>query len=127
MIRRIKTEEVADAIIEELTVYHRHVLELLNESSKRAVNKLVKKTKATAPKKSGDFRKSISSTSRHNSATGDETHIWYVKAPHHRLTHLLVHGHATKNGGRTKGDPFLEKALELVLADYEKDVEEALG
>lgn len=127
MIRRIKTEEVADAIIEELTVYHRHVLELLNESSKRAVNKLVKKTKATAPKKSGDFRKSISSTSRYNSATGDETHIWYVKAPHHRLTHLLVHGHATKNGGRTKGDPFLEKALELVLADYEKDVEEALG
>ena len=53
-------------------------------------------------------------------------HIWYVKAPDHRLTHLLVHGHATRNGGRTKPDPFLHNALADVLPEYEKAVEEAV-
>jgi hypothetical protein len=30
------------------------------------------------------------------------------------------------NGGRVPGDPFLKNALDEVLPDYEKDVEEAL-
>ena len=53
-------------------------------------------------------------------------YIWYVKAPDHRLTHLLVHGHATRNGGRTKANPFLKNALDDVLPEYERAVEEAV-
>ena len=44
----------------------------------------------------------------------------------HRLTHLLVHGHATRNGGRTKANPFLKNALDAVLPEYERAVEEAV-
>ena len=51
--------------------------------------------------------------------------VWHVKAPDYRLTHLLVHGHATKTGGRTKADPFLHKALDVVLPEYEQAVKEA--
>ena len=51
---------------------------------------------------------------------------WYVKAPHYRLTHLLVHGHAKKDGGRVQGDPFLQNALDEVLPEYERAVEEGL-
>ena len=61
----------------------------------------------------------------HKSARGS-SYIWYVRAPAHRLTHLLVHGHATKDGGRTKGDPFLKNALDEVLPEYEQRVEEAI-
>ena len=52
--------------------------------------------------------------------------IWYVRPPDHRVTHLLVKGHATRNGGRTKADPFLRNALDQVLPEYEKAVEESL-
>lgn len=54
------------------------------------------------------------------------SYVWHVKAPDYRLTHLLVHGHATKDGGRTKGNPFLANALAQVLPEYERKVEEVL-
>jgi hypothetical protein len=37
-----------------------------------------------------------------------------------------VNGHQKANGGRVKGDPFLKKALDQVLPEYEKDVKEAI-
>ena len=61
-----------------------------------------------------------------DSGHGTKKYIWHVKAPDHRLTHLLVHGHATRNGGRTKADPFLQNALDTVLPEYETAVKEAV-
>ena len=126
MSKSIKPANLGEAISQELTLYHKDVLEKVNEAGDKAIKALVKKTKATAPKKTGDFRKAITSKEVTNSATGDKKFIWGAKAPHHRLTHLLVHGHAKQNGGRVPGDPFLENALDQVLPEYEKDVEEAL-
>ena len=51
---------------------------------------------------------------------------WYVKPPDHRLTHLLVHGHVTKDGGRTKGDPFLENAVDSAVDWFEDNLERML-
>ena len=126
MSKAIKPANLGKALAAELTLYHKDVLEKVNAAGEKAVKELVKKTKATAPKKSGAFRKAITSKEVANSSTGDKTFIWGAKAPHHRLTHLLVHGHAKQNGGRVPGDPFLENALDEVLPEYEKDVEEAL-
>ena len=81
--------------------------------------------KATAPERSGNYKKNISSK-QIEEAFGFSKFLWYVKSPFHRLTHLLVNGHATANGGRTEAEPFLEKALQPVLEEYERSVEEAL-
>lgn len=110
----------------ELEQYHQGVSEGVNEAGKKAITELVRKTKATAPKKSGRFRKNIASKEVQNGPGRDRTFIWYVKAPLHRLTHLLVHGHQKKRGGRVAGDPFLHNALDQVLTDYTADVEEAI-
>lgn len=126
MSKAIKPSDLGEAIAEELTVYHEDVTESVNAASERAVKKLVKLTKASAPVGArGDFKKSIASKLLKKSNRGN-TFVWYVKAPNHRLTHLLVHGHATATGGRTKGDPFLKNALDEVLPEYEKEVKEAL-
>ena len=126
MAKTTKPADIGRAIEQELTIYHKDVIERINEAGEKAVKALVKKTKATAPKKSGDFRRSLTYTTETNSSTGDKRFTWGAKAPHSRLTHLLVHGHAKVNGGRVKGDPFLQNALDDVLPDYEKEVEEAV-
>lgn len=120
--------ELADALSRELTIYHEEVEERLRDATRESMAKLVKKTKATAPKgKRGNFRKNIAGDFRGlKKGNRNIKATWYVKAPDYRLTHLLVHGHATKDGDRTKADPFLEKALNEVLPEYEKAVEEAV-
>lgn len=125
MAKTIKPEDLGEIIGEELSVYHEDVTRRINDLSAEAVKSLVQKTKATAPKRTGSFRKNISSKVLEKSPRGDK-YVWYVKAPDHRLTHLLVHGHAKKNGGRVKGDPFLRNALDDVLPAYEEAVEEAV-
>lgn len=125
MAKTIKSTDLADAIGGELTIYHENVTRKLNELSEDAVKTLVKKTKTTAPQRTGSFRKNIASKVVEESPNGN-TYAWYVKDPDHRLTHLLVHGHQKVNGGRVKGDPFLEKAVSEVLPQYERAVEEAV-
>lgn len=126
MSATIKPEALGKAITEQLTFYHEDIIEKINAAGEKAVKELVKQTKKTAPKRSGDFRKAITSVEKENPATGDKEFTWGAKAPHHRLTHLLVNGHAKQNGGRVQGDPFLENALAQVMPEYEKDVEEAI-
>ncbi len=122
----IKPEDLGEAIGRELEVYHRDVRDRVNLAGEDAAKALVKKTKATAPKRTGAFRKAITYVTETNKATGDKRFVWGAKAPWSRLTHLLVHGHAKKNGGRVQGDPFLQNALDEVLPAYETAVEEAI-
>lgn len=124
--KSIKPAQLSDALAEQLTLYHEDVVESLNAAGKKAAKKLVKLTKATAPVRSGDYFKSITYTEELNGATGTKRYTWGAKAPHYRLTHLLVHGHAKRSGGRVDGDPFLENALNVVMPEYEREVEEAL-
>lgn len=126
MAKTIKPNDLSSALSEELGLYSREVTDRVNEAGQKAVKDLVKLTKADAPVDTGDFKKSIASKAVEIAGTGMKKFIWFVKAPHFRLTHLLVHGHAKAGGGRVPGNPFLENALDTVLPEYEKNVEEAI-
>lgn len=127
MSNRIRPEDLGGAIERELTIYAERVTEGVAEKGRQAMSKLVKLTKATAPvgKRSRHFKSRITSTEQ-DAGHGNKRFVWHVKAPDHRLTHLIVHGHATKDGGRTKSNPFLKNALDQVLPEYEKSIEEVL-
>lgn len=126
MSKTIKPTGLGKAISDELTIYHKDIIEKVNGAGEKAIKALVKRTKATAPKESGDFRKAITYTEETKPESGDKSFTWGAKAPHHRRTHLLVHGHAKQNGGRVQGHSFLQDALDQVMPEYEKEVEEAL-
>lgn len=129
MAKSVKPEDLGKAINQELTIYHKDVLARINKAGRKAIGEIVRITKDTAPFNAKAFHRhyvDLIASKSESSRTGDETHIWYVKPPAHRLTHLLVNGHETKNGDRTKADPFLENALNTVLPDYEEAVEEAI-
>ena len=126
MAKRTNAQGLGAAISQELTVYHEDVTRELDKLSSDAVKELVKITRATAPVgHRGTYKKNIAGKQSTKSKNGS-TYVWYVKAPDYRLTHLLVHGHATRNGGRTHADPFLRNALDQVLPSYEERVKEAL-
>lgn len=122
----IDPKHLSEAIREQLTFLHEDVVSKVDAEGEKSIKKLVKLTKATAPVRSGRYYQSL--TYQKHTADWKECSTFELgaKAPHYRLTHLLVHGHATSNGGRTKGDPFLENALNTVLPEYERNVEEAL-
>ena len=126
MAKTIKPSDLGAAIQQELGLYAEGVRDRVNEAGDAASKKLKKLTKATAPVASGSFRKNITVTVQTDSATKMKKFIWGVKAPDHRLTHLLVHGHATRTGGRTRANPFQKNALDTVLPEYEEAVKEAI-
>lgn len=126
MANAINPAALPDALRQELEQYHLRVVDQVNAAGEAAAKSLVKKTKATAPKRSGDFRKSLTYKAEPSGVYGAKQYTWGARAPHYRLTHLLVHGHATVDGGRVPGSPFLQNALDSVLPEYIRAVEEAI-
>jgi hypothetical protein len=127
MANGINPEDLEATLREGLSIYAKEVQASVDACGKRAMRKLVQRTRETAPvgKRQGqNFAASIAS--KEEKGVRGSRFIWFVKAPNYRLTHLLVKGHATKDGGRTKPDPFLANALDEVLPTYEKEIEEEL-
>lgn len=129
MSRSSITVSVADldtAIKQTLTLYHEDVNAAIDKASEKAVKDIAKRTRATAPTGARKSYKSNISSKLLKKTKNGSTYVWYVKAPDHRLTHLLVRGHATKNGGRTRANPFLKNAVDQTIPEYTKAIEEAL-
>lgn len=129
----IHVGEMGAAMENMLEIYSQEVQDAIVDVTETWMRELVRQTKATAPRgpRNGQFRKNISADYRElrrvKSLRGRTIRAtWYVKAPDYRLTHLIVHGHATKDGGRTRANPFLQNALDHVLPGYEHELEEAL-
>lgn len=129
MAKTVPIAKLGEVVGEELRLYTSEVNDKIYKAGQKAIKELERKTKDTAPFNArayhAHFADAIASKSERE-RTGVTKHTWYVKAPHYRLTHLLVHGHETRDGGRTRADPFLANALAAVLPDYEKEVEEAV-
>lgn len=123
-------EHLSSEINRELTTYSQNIIDQLNLLAEQYSKELVAQTKATAPvgdRKSNKYRNSIKSKKLNESARG-VTYVWYVdsKDANYRLTHLLIHGHALRNGGRTKANDFLKIAVDDVTEKYIKAVEEVI-
>ncbi|MBP3311463.1 MAG: hypothetical protein J6L72_04420 [Butyricicoccus sp.] len=117
----IKGIDLGEAISRELEQYGTDLQNGVTAAARTAGRRLVRLTKATAPVGAREKYKRAITMTEESTAVSCRV-IWHVKPPEHRLTHLLVHGHATRDGGRTKGNPFLQNALDAVLPKYEKDV-----
>ena len=123
-----------EQLAEVLTIYSVRVNDKIRDVTTETMKKLVKETRATAPvgRRHGQYKKNITAdySGTRKSARGlrgqNVKAVWYVKAPDYRLTHLLVKGHATKDGDRTTPNPFLQNAIDKVLPEYERALEEAL-
>lgn len=127
MSKTVGIDELGEAIARELTIYGKNVIDGIKKEAKSSMARLVKETKATAPVGSRQKHYRDSIKSKKTSETDREvTYVWYVAGSDYRLSHLLERGHALRDGGRTEGTHFIEKASDPILEEYLKAVEEVI-
>ena len=127
MAKTIKPEQLSEAIQTELKNYTDDVIKGVKNESKRAMDNLVSRTKATAPvgKRRKHYRDSITSKQTKNTPL-QAIYTWFVKGSDYRLSHLLNNGHALRNGGRYAGTSFITKAYNAIEKDYKEAVERVI-
>lgn len=128
MSNTIGIDELGDAIAEGLSIYSRNVTDGIKDEAKRHIKQLVKDTKATAPvgHRQKHYRDSIKSKKTMETDRAVE-YTWYVAGSDYRLSHLLENGHALRNGERTEGTHFIEKATDPIIETYLKAVEDIIS
>ena len=125
-VRHVKPDALGDALSDELVAYGETIVEAVKVETEKSIKQMVKLTKAQKFKRdTGRYRKDIASRLLMESTRG-ATYQWYVKAPSYRLSHLLEHGHAMKNGGRSVAYGFIGNALTAVEEEYLAKIEEVI-
>ena len=121
----VSLDDLDKEIADRLNSYRSDVAAKIKKLTQQEVKRLVKLTRQRAPVRTGSFKKQIASVVEDNGVVGSKG-TWYVKAPDYRLTHLLVHGHQLRQGGRTRPNDFLEKSVEEVEKSYIEGIEKAV-
>lgn len=73
----------------------------------------------------GEYKKSIKARTIKDSPLSKKS-VVYADKPHYRLTHLLEHGHAKLNGGRTRAFSHWEPAEQKAIDDFVSELREAI-
>ena len=120
---RTSVGNLAAEVMKQLNDY----AELTTEGMKKAVNdagKTVRKEiQAGAPARTGAYAKSWKVKKTDENSTKLEVTVHSSKPG---LPHLLEHGHAKRNGGRTAAQPHIAPAEELGIEQLERDIERCI-
>ena len=117
----IPVGSLADEVMKQLNEY----AEVTTDGMKKAVNgagKTVRKEiQSGAPVKSSKYKKSW--TVRKTAESSTKLEITVHSKNRYQLAHLLEHGHAKRNGGRTKAKEHIAPAEKLGEEQLEQDIE----
>ena len=119
--------DLSKELQKQLGLYHQSIVDSLNDITTEEMKKLVSESKNKAPvgNRKKHYKYNITSTTTYQTKTGI-IKTWYVKAPDYRLTHLIVNGHANRDGSRTKANDFLSPIVLEVEKEFEEKVKEVI-
>lgn len=120
---KISISSFSQAVADVLEDYNKEVIENTKNIIHDVSKEFKSNTKKDAPRgQRNKYNKYIDVKTTYESISG-VTDTWYVKDPEYRLTHLIKNGHQTRNGGRTKGNDFIDKNY----SKAEKEIEERIS
>ena len=122
---KISSDEFVKAMEKIMTKYEGDVTDVTRRLVKRAGQEGAEKLRRTSPKDTGRYARDWSGGRYVKTWSGAEITV-YNEAPTYRLAHLLEHGHALRNGGRTKAIPHIKPVEEEVKQELEKNLRQAI-
>ncbi len=124
MSNRIRIDQLADAVMSNLTKYSDLAADEMKQAVKRAGVTVRKEIQASAPKNTGAYAKSWTVKNVRESSNALE--IVVHSKNRYQLAHLLEFGHAKRGGGRVPGKAHIAPAEEKGIRQLEEDIERGL-
>ncbi len=124
MGEKVSIDQLSDAIMEELNEYAELAADNMKKAVKKAGNTVKKDINSSAPVRSGKYAKSwrVKTTKE----TSQALEVTVYSPSRYMLAHLLEHGHAKRNGGRTRAVSHIGPAEKHGEKELLKDIESAL-
>ncbi|HSW63730.1 MAG TPA: hypothetical protein VLH56_10545 [Dissulfurispiraceae bacterium] len=120
----IKLDKLALTIEQELRLYSRQVLVVIDREGEKIGKEGVANLREASPQRSGRYAKGW--TLKAERMFGKPTQYIIHNKDRYQLTHLLEHGHAKRGGGRVQGQPHIAPVEKEVVDAYLAAVEEAI-
>lgn len=120
MGKTVSIDGLADAVMEELTEYNALAQETMKKAVTKAGQTVRKEIQSGAPVRTGKYAKSWTAKKTRESSTRLEVTVY--SPSRYMLAHLLEHGHAKRNGGRTRAFPHIAPAEEAGEKQLEADI-----
>lgn len=124
MSKKVKIDQLADAVAKELEEYKDLTTLEVKTAVKNAGNTVKKEISANAPVKTGRYAKSWRSKATAETSTKLEVTVY--SPSRYMLAHLLEHGHAKRGGGRVRAIPHIAPAEEAGEEKLVADIERAI-
>lgn len=122
--KKVSVEGLADAVAEILDEYAETTELGMKKAVRDAGNTVKKAIGEGAPVKTGKYAKSWAVKTTKETANALEVTVH--SRNRYQLAHLLEHGHAKRNGGRTRAIPHIAPAEEKGMEQLERDIERSL-
>lgn len=121
---KVSVSGLADAVMEGLVEYAELATEDMKAAVKKAGQTVRKEIQASAPVKTGVYKKSWAvKTTRE---TSNFMEVTVHSRNRYQLAHLLEFGHAKRGGGRVSGRPHIAPAEEKGIRQLEEEIKKVL-
>jgi iron uptake system EfeUOB component EfeO/EfeM len=119
----IPIDRLADELVKAVKEYTDDVTEGVRKTVDQTARKVLKETRALAPKRTGEYAQGFGITKEDGYGTTNRI-IWNKK--HYSRVHLLEFGHAKVNGGRVPAYPHLRPAYEKHAENLPDEIKEII-
>ena len=123
-VQTVKIDQLADAIMDGLEEYKNLAGSQVKSAVRKAANTVRDDIKATAPRRTGRYAESWTTSKTKENSTGLTMTVY--SPSRYMLAHLLEFGHALRNGGRARAFPHIAPAEEHGVSVLESAITKAL-